>query len=332
MSRAGAVIAGRYQSLREVLDGGAALSPERTMALVAQVARTVGLAHRRGAVHGDLRPDQIRLGADDDVAVNRDDEPAPATQRALYRAPEQSEGRTETAATDLYALGVIAYECLTGRPPFRAATAEGTARMHGRAYPPPLPDQIPVTVRGVVTAALAKDPAARWASARAMADAAEAARADLLAASPPTAPIPVPVELLRRRSGVSSTVLYVAVALAAAVVLVTTVFVVPRLANAGATGPQPGHHGVDRIGSAPSSPPVSSSPAASPTRLRTPTAPAVPASATTTRVVLPARVEGVRRVWWLARSLTPPPGASGRYRPLWSVSDLPRRSWLSLYR
>src|SRR5690606_4764529 len=85
---------------------------------------------------------------------------------AQYVSPEQASGERLTPATDLYSLGVVAYECLAGRLPFTGDNQVAIAMQHLNDPPPPLPGDIPEPVRALVMSALAKDPADRPASAR----------------------------------------------------------------------------------------------------------------------------------------------------------------------
>jgi serine/threonine-protein kinase len=89
---------------------------------------------------------------------------------AQYVSPEQATGRRITPASDLYSLGVVAYECLAGMPPFAADTPIALALMHVREDPPPLPSDVPPAVRGLVSAMIAKDPDDRPTGAREVAD------------------------------------------------------------------------------------------------------------------------------------------------------------------
>jgi serine/threonine-protein kinase len=174
------------QSLRALLEQEGRLSPARTMNLVSQAAEALHHAHNAGIVHRDVKPGNLLIRPDGrlvltDFGIARilaADLPTTAGQvvgTAAYLAPEQVLGAPVSPATDMYALGVVAYECLTLTRPFVADTAVAVALMHTRTSPPPLPSDIPVGVRDVVVRALAKDPAQRWARASDMAGAATAA-------------------------------------------------------------------------------------------------------------------------------------------------------------
>src|SRR5690606_21020861 len=94
---------------------------------------------------------------------------------AAYCAPEQAEGAPVTPAVDIYALGVVAYECLAGHRPFDGDTPVAIALKHIREAPPPLPADVPPGVRRLVEIALSKDPARRFRNAEAMSLAAKQA-------------------------------------------------------------------------------------------------------------------------------------------------------------
>src|SRR5919198_939117 len=105
---------------------------------------------------------------------------------ASYLAPEQAAGATATALSDVYSLGVVAYQCLSGRRPFEGDNPLEIAMRHVRDTPPPLPSDIPPPVRAVVEKAMAKDPAARYPSAAALAQVARRTSAQLSGGSTST--------------------------------------------------------------------------------------------------------------------------------------------------
>ena len=82
-----------------------------------------------------------------------------------YLSPEQAQGGTATPASDVYSLGVVAFECLAGRRPFVAETAVATALAHLREPVPELPDDVPADLAAVVRRAMAKSPEDRFADA-----------------------------------------------------------------------------------------------------------------------------------------------------------------------
>jgi eukaryotic-like serine/threonine-protein kinase len=187
-------------NLRDLLRRHGRLGQRQAMSLVAQAAAALHTAHLSGVVHRDLRPEHLLMRADGSIAI-ADAGLAPgwwsqpnATRwaaRAPYVAPEQVRGASVTALTDVYALGIIAYECVTGRPPFEGATAAATATRHTRDEPPPLPAEIVPAVRDVVLRALAKDPDSRWPTAQALAE--EATRATAVAPLAAGLPSPAPL-------------------------------------------------------------------------------------------------------------------------------------------
>ena len=162
------------------------LSPAETMAVVAQTAHALQAAHDAGVIHRDVKPGNLIVRPDGqvvlvDFGVARSAEAASLTGvnelvgTALYMAPEQVAKRTITPATDIYALGAVAYHCLAGHPPFVGDNALTIALSHLDDEPPPLPEDVPPAVRAVVATAMAKDPADRFSNAAAMAQIAEAA-------------------------------------------------------------------------------------------------------------------------------------------------------------
>jgi eukaryotic-like serine/threonine-protein kinase len=145
---------------------------DRSLEIVGQAALAVGAAHQAGLVHRDLKPANLLLCPDGMVKVTdfgvaqalgqgQGDHDELMCGTAGYLSPEQATGQPATAASDLYALGVVAYECLAGRRPFTGEHPIAVALGHLLQPPPPLPDDIPVAVRALVAQAMAKQPTRR---------------------------------------------------------------------------------------------------------------------------------------------------------------------------
>ncbi|SCE87117.1 serine/threonine-protein kinase [Micromonospora mirobrigensis] len=166
------------------------LTPARTMALVAQAAEALHAAHVKGIVHRDVKPGNLLVRPNGtlvltDFGIARSDLVGQLTAAgsvlgtASYISPEQATGAVATPASDVYALGVVAYQCLAGRRPFEGDNPLEIAMRHVRDAPRPLPADIPPPVRSIVERALAKDPASRWPSAAALAGVARQAKLSL---------------------------------------------------------------------------------------------------------------------------------------------------------
>jgi serine/threonine-protein kinase len=156
------------------------LTPARTMALIAQAADALHAAHEKGIVHRDVKPGNLLVRPNGtlvltDFGIARSAAAAQLTAAgsvlgtASYISPEQAKGATASPLSDVYALGVVAYQCLAGKRPFEGDNPVEIAMRHVRDAPPPLPGDIPPAVRQIVERALAKDPAGRYPSAAAMA-------------------------------------------------------------------------------------------------------------------------------------------------------------------
>ena len=173
----------RGEPLSTIIAREAPLDPERTWSVLGQAASALSAAHAAGVVHRDVKPANLLVCPDGALKVT-DFGIARATGASAvttggnmlgtphYISPEQVAGEPVTAASDFYALGAVAYECLTGR---RLYDGEPMAVLlaHREKEPPPLPPGVPAGLRDLVTAMLDKDPQRRPTDGRAIAAQAE---------------------------------------------------------------------------------------------------------------------------------------------------------------
>ncbi|MGH3027086.1 MAG: serine/threonine-protein kinase [Gaiellaceae bacterium] len=183
--------------------GGGRVDPEQALAWLAQAAEALDAAHGHGIVHRDVKPANLLFDSSDrlqvvDFGIARVvDETAGMTApgtvlgTAGYLAPEQAQGHETTAASDRYALAVVAYELLTGRRPFEreSPTAEAAAHIHEIVPPASEQADLPEAVDAVFARALAKKPVHRFPTAAAFVDALSEA---LLGTNPPPPVAPPP--------------------------------------------------------------------------------------------------------------------------------------------
>jgi serine/threonine protein kinase/WD40 repeat protein len=212
-------IAMRYvegTDLRTLLQEGGPLEPSRAVAIVRQVAAALDAAHDQGLVHRDVKPGNVLLARQrgseagehvylSDFGLTKrsaSDSGITGTGQFVgtldYAAPEQFKGGTPDSRTDVYSLGCVLFECLTGRPPFRSENDAGLMYAHLQEPPPAVTSvdpALPSEIDHVVVTAMAKDPADRQQSAGALSH--EAARA--LGVGADAQPTDAEGRLLRRR-------------------------------------------------------------------------------------------------------------------------------------
>ena len=188
------------EDLAERLKRGGRLAPTHAARIGLDVARALGVAHVRGIVHRDVKPGNILLASDGramvtDFGIARlaaDAEAArPGTTLGSvhYFSPEQAKGATTTPASDVYGLGLVLYEAMTGARAFGGETTDAIALARIGATPPSprsIRPEVPVDLDAVVRRALAPEPADRYANGNAMATALEAAMQTADDASPTT--------------------------------------------------------------------------------------------------------------------------------------------------
>ena len=188
------------QPLSAVMRPDVPMEPLAVRELLAQAADGLGAAHANGIVHRDVKPANLIVTPDrvikvTDFGIARAAEGVGLTSTGevmgtpQYLSPEQAQGLTATPASDVYSLGVVAFECLAGRRPFVGETAVATALAHLRDPIPDLPASVPADLAAVVRRALAKDPAERFADGAAFA---VALRNPATAATQVVAPPPAP--------------------------------------------------------------------------------------------------------------------------------------------
>ncbi|MCR2783042.1 MULTISPECIES: serine/threonine-protein kinase [unclassified Microbacterium] len=187
------------EALSTILEREGSLSTDKTLDIVAQTSLALQAAHAAGLVHRDIKPGNLLITPDGRVKITdfgiariADQVPLTATGQVMgtvqYLSPEQASGHSATPATDVYSLGIVAYECLAGKRPFTGESQVAIAMAQINEQPPPLPPTVEVPVRNLVLAMIAKKPDERPATASAVARAATALRRGDIAAAAAAVP------------------------------------------------------------------------------------------------------------------------------------------------
>jgi serine/threonine protein kinase len=181
------------EPLSWILSRETTLDPDRALRYAGQAALALQAAHDAGVVHRDIKPPNLIITPGDQVKVTDfgvaravGDQSLTGTGTVMgtaeYLSPEQASGREATAASDLYALGIVLYESLAGRRPFQGGNPVTVAMAQVTETPPVLPSSVSADVSDLVYRLLAKDPLQRPASAGALAREIAHVRSTLLAA------------------------------------------------------------------------------------------------------------------------------------------------------
>ncbi|GAA5210541.1 serine/threonine-protein kinase [Microbacterium kyungheense] len=187
------------EALSTILERDGSLSTDKTLDIVAQTSAALQAAHAAGLVHRDIKPGNLLITPDGRVKITdfgiariADQVPLTATGQVMgtvqYLSPEQASGHPASPATDIYSLGIVAYECLAGKRPFTGESQVAIAMAQINEQPPPLPATVAAPVQNLVMAMIAKKPEERPASAAAVARAATALRRGDVAAAAAAVP------------------------------------------------------------------------------------------------------------------------------------------------
>jgi len=160
------------EPMSDLLEREPVLPTQRLLPILAQTARALHAAHTAGVVHRDVKPGNILLGrggrvkiTDFGVSLATNQVPMTATGMVMgtaqYLSPEQAVGKPATAASDLYSLGIVAYESLVGHRPFTGPTAVDIAVAHVNTPVPALPQSVEPRLAAIVMRLLSKEPADR---------------------------------------------------------------------------------------------------------------------------------------------------------------------------
>jgi len=175
------------EALSALIERERSLPVDKVLDIVAQTAAALHAAHTAGLVHRDIKPGNLLITPDGRVKITdfgiariADQVPLTATGQVMgtvqYLSPEQASGKPASPATDIYSLGIVAYEALAGKRPFTGESQVAIAMAQINDTPPELPPSIPEPVRNLVLSCIAKNPRNRPATAQHLARAAQMLR------------------------------------------------------------------------------------------------------------------------------------------------------------
>ena len=187
------------EALSAIIERERVLDPDRVLDMVAQTAAALQAAHAAGLVHRDIKPGNLLITPEGRVKITdfgiariADQVPLTATGQVMgtvqYLSPEQASGHPASPTTDIYSLGIVAYEALAGRRPFTGESQVAIAMAQINETPPELPMTVSEPIRNLVYACLAKSPGDRPASASHLSRAAQSLRRGDVAAAAAAVP------------------------------------------------------------------------------------------------------------------------------------------------
>jgi hypothetical protein len=187
------------EALSTILEREHVLSTDKVLDIVAQTAQALQAAHAAGLVHRDIKPGNLLITPDGRVKITdfgiariADQVPLTATGQVMgtvqYLSPEQASGQSASPTTDVYSLGIVAYECLAGKRPFTGESQVAIAMAQINEAPPELPITVAEPVRNLVLSCIAKKPEDRPSSTANLARAATALRRGDIAAAAAAVP------------------------------------------------------------------------------------------------------------------------------------------------